>query len=89
MKRWLLIPIDILAPGNQITSLWINGTDSHILDGTSMATPHVAGLGAYLLGLGVQATDICEYIKLTSTENVVSEVPSDTLNLLVYNGAGE
>jgi hypothetical protein len=54
-----------------------------------MASPHVAGLGAYLLGMNVTATDICEYIKLMTTENVVLQVPSDTLNLLAYNGAEE
>jgi subtilisin family serine protease len=37
--------VEIYAPGQSITSTWNNG-GTNILSGTSMASPHVAGVGA-------------------------------------------
>jgi subtilisin family serine protease len=42
--------VDVFAPGVDITSTWNDGA-TNIISGTSMATPHVAGYAAYLLGL--------------------------------------
>ncbi|KAF9397855.1 hypothetical protein BGZ94_006163, partial [Podila epigama] len=43
--------VNIFAPGTSIISDWINGRNGeHKLDGTSMATPHVAGVAALFLG---------------------------------------
>jgi aqualysin 1 len=42
--------VDILAPGSSVTSLWIGSyTATNTISGTSMATPHVAGVGALYL----------------------------------------
>ncbi|CAJ2506316.1 Uu.00g004460.m01.CDS01 [Anthostomella pinea] len=78
--------VDILAPGTDIKSTW--PTDStNTISGTSMASPHVAGLAAYFLGLGATtAAGACEYIALVALEGVISGVPSGTVNLLTNNG---
>ncbi|KAB8737529.1 hypothetical protein FH972_026488 [Carpinus fangiana] len=81
--------VDILAPGVDIISTWNNG-GTNTISGTSMATPHITGLGAYLLALEGTRTPaaLCDRIKALSTKNVVTSVPSGTTNALAYNGNG-
>jgi subtilisin family serine protease len=61
------------------------------MDGTSMASPHLAGLAAYYMGLkGPQKpTALCASIKSSATKNVISGLGffSGTSNLLAFNGA--
>lgn len=58
--------------------------------GTSMASPHVAGLAAYYLsqeeGDNVDPQKIKNKIIQTSTRNVLSNIPKKTPNLLIFNG---
>lgn len=53
-----------------------------------MATPHIVGLAAYLLGEDVATVDtVGQTIVDLSTKNVLTGVPSGTVNALAFNGA--
>lgn len=97
--------VDIFAPGLNILSTYI-GSDSAtaVLSGTSMASPHVAGLLTYFLSLQPdkdsafydESLDKILTPKLLkqkivdfATEGVLEDVDAETPNLLIYNGAGE
>jgi subtilisin family serine protease len=57
--------VDILAPGTNILSSWIGSNSAtNTISGTSMATPHITGLGAYLLALNGAQTPaaLCAYV---------------------------
>ena len=79
--------VDIYAPGVDVASTYPGGRTGVLLSGTSMATPHIAGLAAYYLGLGSStASNMCDYIASTAIRNAISGVPSGTVNLLAQNG---
>ncbi|ATY64313.1 oryzin precursor [Cordyceps militaris] len=79
--------VGIFAPGSDILSTWNDG-QAKLLSGTSAATPHIAGLGAYLLSLHhVKAWEVCSRIQTLSTKKVLSDVPEGTQNYLAFNGA--
>lgn len=79
--------VDIFAPGQGILSTWI-GSSTNSISGTSMASPHIAGLAAYLAGLegypGAQAA--CNRIIALATTGVITGLPSGTPNRLAFNG---
>jgi subtilisin family serine protease len=77
--------VDVLAPGVDIESTWPGGS-TNTISGTSMASPHVAGLAAYFLGLGQSASGLCEFIASGAIEGAISGVGGDTVNLLINNG---
>lgn len=55
-----------------------------------MSSPHIAGLGAYLLGAGLGKVEtLCETIQNLAAKDVISDVVGATPNLLAYNGAGD
>lgn len=54
-----------------------------------MATPHIAGLAAYLMAKNSSpAAGLCATIAQTANRNVISNVPAGTVNALAYNGSG-
>ncbi|KAF9944836.1 serine protease, partial [Modicella reniformis] len=91
--------VDVFAPGLNIESAWKgSSTAKNTISGTSMAAPHVAGLIAYYLSLSpdngsafhsgpITPLGMKDLLKSKATRNILSDVDSDTPNLLVYNGA--
>ncbi|KAF9084974.1 serine protease [Mortierella sp. AM989] len=91
--------VDIFAPGVNVLSAGI-GSNNHTVSGsgTSMATPHVAGLIAYHLSLAperdsafnsgqpISPKEMKALLKETATRNVLEDVDPETPNLLLYNG---
>ena len=68
--------VDIFAPGSNVTSAWNDGA-SKTISGTSMATPHIAGLVAYFLSTGDPRTapaDMVKKIRDLSTKNALSNI---------------
>ncbi|PBP17500.1 subtilisin-like protein [Diplocarpon rosae] len=67
--------VDIFAPGKNIISTWIGGpTRTNARSGTSMATPYIVGLAAYLMGLeGPKEPGLlCEQMRRMATKKKLS-----------------
>jgi subtilisin family serine protease len=77
--------VDILAPGVGVLST-VPGGKTEEMDGTSMASPHIAGLAAYLLGTGEKVEGLCDTIAKTAIMGAISNVPNGTVNALANNG---
>lgn len=57
------------------------------MSGTSMAAPHVAGLGAALMSQeGIKGEAVCNRIKSLATKNVVKHNKSGTTKDVIFNG---
>ena len=68
--------LDIFAPGVNITSAWIGSNNAtNTISGTSMASPHVAGVAALVRGLHPAFTpaQVVEEIRADATRNVVGD----------------
>ncbi|KAF4764239.1 hypothetical protein N7455_011054 [Penicillium solitum] len=91
---------DIFAPGLNILSTWVGSEHAtNTISGTSMASPHIAGLLAYYVSLAPSkdsayaVADVTpKQLKATlinvATEGTLTDIPSDTPNLLAWNGGG-
>ncbi|KAF4441455.1 putative alkaline protease (oryzin) [Fusarium austroafricanum] len=83
--------VDVYAPGVQVLSVGIkSNTDTATLSGTSMASPHVAGLAAYLMGFQkldgpAQVTSLIKSLAQSSGAKVRNNA-QDTTDLIVNNG---
>jgi subtilisin family serine protease len=79
--------VDIFAPGSLITSSWIgSSTAITTISGTSMASPHVAGVAAVLIGRYPTSTpaEIATMLRTSATPNVVTSAGTGSPNYLLY-----
>jgi subtilisin family serine protease len=82
---------DIFAPGSSITSAWYSSdTATNTISGTSMATPHVAGVAALYLATNTTASPstVWAAIRDSSTLNKITSAGSGSPNRLLYSLLG-
>ena len=80
--------LDLFAPGVSITSAWIGSTSAtNTISGTSMATPHVAGVAALYLSThaGASPATVRNAIVNGATTGVVTNPRTGSPNRLLYS----
>ncbi|KAG8832146.1 subtilisin-like serine protease [Serendipita sp. 399] len=82
--------VDVFAPGDTIVSASFQGDNlGAVLSGTSMASPHIAGLAALIMGQSGKLTPdaLSTQIKSVAITNAIAGVPANTANTLAFNNA--
>jgi cerevisin len=87
--------VDIFAPGLNIQSTWIGSEHAtNVISGTSMASPHIAGLLAYLLSLhpaidsafaveAITPKQLKKDLIAIGTRGLLTDIPANTPNVSV------
>jgi subtilisin family serine protease len=89
--------LDLFAPGSSITSAWnTSNSATNTISGTSMASPHVAGVAALVLQgtPGASPSTVTNEITSNATSGKVTSAGSGSPNRLLYStfadaGGGE
>lgn len=80
--------LDVFAPGSGITSAWpTSDTATNTISGTSMATPHVAGIAALHLQAdpSMSPSGVADAIVAGATPGVVTSAGTGSPNRLAYS----
>jgi subtilisin family serine protease len=80
--------LDLFAPGSSILSAWnTSDTATTTISGTSMATPHVAGVAALYLQNNTSASPatVANQIVTTATTNHLTGIGTGSPNRLLYS----
>jgi subtilisin family serine protease len=77
--------VDVYAPGSSITSTWLN-SGTNTISGTSMASPHAAGVAALYKGTfgDAASSTVVSWIINNATTNVITGNVTGTPNRLLY-----
>jgi cerevisin len=79
--------VDIVAPGQDIKSIWNTRDGVNTISGTSMASPHVAGALAVYLSDGKEyasTQNLKEALISVATEDALINIPRGTVNKLLF-----
>ena len=80
--------VDVFAPGSNITSSWYTSNSAtNTISGTSMASPHVAGVAALALSANssLSVSGVTSWITSSATAGVVVGSGAGSPNLLAYS----
>lgn len=78
--------LNVFAPGSGITSAWTGSSyATNTISGTSMASPHVAGVAALLAGQGVPAQWISGVIAQNATYGAISDIGSGSTSAFLFS----